>query len=143
MLIALGIGNPNRRDDRAGLVAARLLRRRCRSVVVIIGGVTPEGSTAVLRAARPDAILLIDAVHFGEEPGYAAFLTEADLTGRPAWSSHRPPLALLMRYLAAETGARVLLLGIQPADTGWGRAITPAVRDGIRRAVDMAERPPL
>lgn len=133
MLVAVGIGNPYLRDDRAGIVAARLLRRR--GVRVVIAGVAPESVTAAVRSLSPDTILLVDAVWLGEAPGSYRLLTAADLAERPAYSSHRSPLALLMRYLAAETGARVLLLGIQPADTGWGRRLTPLVRQGVRAAV--------
>ncbi|HYF94902.1 MAG TPA: hydrogenase maturation protease [Symbiobacteriaceae bacterium] len=136
-LLAVGIGNPDRSDDRAGLVLARLLRLR-RTCEVMVAGTAPEAITMRIKSRRPDVILLIDAVQLDEAPGAVALLTSDDLEERPAWHGHRPPLALLMRYLAAETGARVLLLGIQPGDTGWGRNLTPAVRGGIRRVAAMA-----
>ncbi|HWI61112.1 MAG TPA: hydrogenase maturation protease [Symbiobacteriaceae bacterium] len=132
MLVAMGIGNPDRRDDRAGLVAARWLRRYS-DVDVLVAGVSPEGYAGRIKALQPTTLLLIDAVHLGAALGTVRLLTADDLATRPAWNNHRPPLALLMRYLAAETGARVWLAGIQPADTGWGRRLTPAVRDIIRK----------
>ncbi len=138
-VVVVGIGNPGRGDDGAGPRVARLLARQLspappperggdRIVAVIAAETTPESEVGRIAELRPDAVVLVDAVDFGAPPGSASLFVEADLTGRSGWSAHRPPLGLLMQYLAARTGARVLLLGIQPADVGWGARMTEPVR---------------
>lgn len=135
-LTVVGIGNAGRGDDRAGLRVARLLRRLATPggpgplslADVIEAHTSPEAYAGAIAASAPETVLLVDAADLSEPPGAVALVEEADLAERPGWEVHRPPLALLMRYLALRTGARVLLLAIQPKDTSWGAPMSPAVR---------------
>jgi len=137
-VVVVGIGNPGRGDDGAGPRVARLLARQLRPeeaegagdriVAVINAGTTPEAEAGRIAAHRPDCVLLVDAVDFGAPPGSACLLDEEDLMSRAGWSVHRPPLALLMRYLKERTGARVVLMGIQPENVEWSARMTEPVR---------------
>ena len=138
-VVVVGIGNPGRGDDGAGPRVARLLARHLppapppegggdRIVAAIAAETTPEAEAGRIAELRPDVVLLVDAVDFGAPPGSACLFDEEDLAARTGWSSHRPPLLLLMEYLAGRTGARVILLGIQPADVGWSARMTEPVR---------------
>ncbi|MBP2018897.1 hydrogenase maturation protease [Symbiobacterium terraclitae] len=137
-VVVVGIGNPGRGDDGAGPRVARLLARQLRPeapegpcdriVAAIAAETTPEAEAGRIAALGPDCVLLVDAVDFGAPPGSSRLFGEEDLTARLGWFAHRPPLALLMRYLQERTGARVVLLGIQPRDVGWSARMTPPVR---------------
>lgn len=137
-VVVLGIGNPGRGDDGAGPRVARLLARQLppeapegpgdRIVAAISAETTPEAEAGRIAALSPDCVLLVDAVDFGAPPGSSCLFDEEDLTSRMGWSAHRPPLTLLMHYLQERTGARVILLGIQPADVGWSARMTEPVR---------------
>ncbi|HEY3364097.1 MAG TPA: hydrogenase maturation protease [Symbiobacteriaceae bacterium] len=143
----MGIGNSQRGDDRAGPRVARLVRRLARVVPdgppegrprlagVLVAETTPEAYAGAMARLNPDVILLVDAVDLGGPPGEAALLDGADLSRQDGWEVHRPPLALLMRYLTDRTGARVLLLGIQAVSLDWGEPMTPAVRQATGRVV--------
>lgn len=165
-VVVVGIGNPQRGDDRAGIRVAHLLHRLLfpsspnktvtmqssdilpppppgrggRIVASIDVGTTPESYTDRIARLHPETILLVDAVDFGEPPGFSLLLTEAELTVRPYVSSHRTPLLLLMRYLAERTDARPLLLGIQAGDIDWFVPMTPAVRRETARLVRLLRR---
>lgn len=142
-LTLVGIGNAGRGDDCAGLRVARLLRRLAAPggsgplvlAEVIVANTAPEAYAGAIAASAPDTVLLVDAADLGEPPGAVALVEEADLSQRPGWEVHRPPLSLLMRYLALRTEARVLLLGIQPQDIDWGAPLSPAVRQSTSTAV--------
>lgn len=142
-LTVVGIGNAGRGDDAAGLRVARLLRRLGAPggwgplvlADVVVAGTAPEAYAGAIAASAPDTVLLVDAAQLGQPPGAVALVAEADLAQRPGWEVHRPPLALLMHYLTLRTGARVLLLGIQPQDTAWGAPLSPAVRQSTGAAV--------
>ncbi|MEW8977144.1 MAG: hydrogenase maturation protease [Symbiobacterium sp.] len=138
-VVVVGVGNPGRGDDGAGPRVARMLARHLppappleaggdRIVAAIAAETTPEAEVGRIAGLRPDVVLLVDAVDFGAPPGSSCLFDEEDLVARSGWSSHRPPMTLLMQYLAARTGARVLLLGIQPADVGWSARMTEPVR---------------
>jgi len=67
-IIIIGVGNPYRGDDGAGLAVARsLLERAHRGVVVL----EQDGEPASLIAAWEgvDAVVLVDAVSSGSKPG--------------------------------------------------------------------------
>ena len=134
-VVIMGIGNPLRGDDAVGSVVAGALRARLQAtsppadsgrVTVLDAEEIPESWLGPAVAARPDVILLVDAVALGASPGAAALLSAHELGGQ-ALFTHRTPLRPLTEYLARETGAEVALLGIQPGELGWGEGLSPAV----------------
>ena len=88
--------------------------------------------------AGSDAILLLDAVDFGGSPGEITILRAEELPARVG-TTHNPSLGLLMRYLEAESGAQVLLLGIQPASIGFGKPISVPVLASVEALARMLE----
>ena len=105
-LAVLGVGHELRGDDGAGLAVARGLR--------------PFASER----------LLVDAAQMDEPPGTIRWLAPDDITGVSA-SSHTLPLHMLARFLQAELGCEVALLGIQPADTSLGAPLSESVETAV------------
>jgi len=152
-MVLVGAGSPYRSDDGVGLRVAdlvgRVLRQEPKGTVgatgmhvvgSIVAETTPESMTGTIALLHPDTVLLIAAVDMGLEPGRIAMLTAADLATRTVWEGHRPVLATVMDYVAVQTGARVLLLGIQAATTQWGAGLTPTVRHAARLVACMVLR---
>jgi hydrogenase-4 component D len=131
----MGIGNPLRGDDAVGSVVARLLRSSLQATsapplavaaTVLDAEEIPESWLGPAVAARPDTVLLIDAVELAKEPGAVALLPARELGWRPLFT-HRTPLRPLTEYLENETGAEVTLLGVQPGPLRWGETLSPPV----------------
>jgi len=151
-VVVMGIGNPDRGDDGAGLRVAELLAGALdcpgsgdvrhplapveRFVTVILAADVPEGFLGPAILARPDAVLLVDAAEMDAEPGAVALLEPADL-GEGAALTHRTPLTLLSTFLSRETGADVLLLAIQPRSLEWGEPMSPEVEAAARHLADI------
>jgi hydrogenase 3 maturation protease len=132
-LAVVGIGNPDRGDDGVGSAVVRRLlalpdAAAQPGLTLIDAEEVPESWAGRIAAASPDVVLLIDAVELGAEPGSVAILEPAELTGR-AICTHRTPLGPFCAFIAHETGADILLLGIQPGAERWGPALSPAVGD--------------
>lgn len=133
-VVVMGIGNPDRGDDGVGVRVAGLMAEtlRCgalpngRRVTVLMAEEVPESWVGPAVAARPDTVLLVDAAEMGAEPGSAALLEPEDLPAGATFT-HRTPLSLLSTYLRRETGARVLLLAVQPLSVAWDDAMSPEV----------------
>lgn len=134
-VVVMGIGNPLRGDDAVGSVIARRLRASLQATssppasgapTVLDAEEIPESWLGPAIAARPDVVLLIDAMELGAEPGAAALLGTYGLTGRTLFT-HRTPLRPLTEYLQREAGARVVLLGVQPGPVLWGETLSPPV----------------
>ncbi len=136
----LGIGNPLRSDDAAGVLAARRLAdsgliRAMDSVLVIEAAHAPENATAELRRFGPQVVLLIDAAEMGEAPGTVRWVAMEEIDGMSA-STHTLPLSMLAKYLILELGCEVKILGIQPQSTEIGEWVSQDVLQAVDEIVD-------
>jgi len=137
----IGIGHPLRGDDGAGPALIRLLEGRVGAELLEVDEV-PESYAGKIAAGDPDLILLVDAADFGAEPGAVALLERAALPDRLA-TTHGAPLALLMDFLAAESGGEVLLLGLQPKQIGVGSGLSAEMTATLSSLADwLAEQSP-
>ncbi len=135
--LVLGIGNAMLGDDGAGPRLIELLRpAEGPDLRVIDGETAPERHLGEVEAAQPGVALLVDAVDWGGAPGEIAFLDEENLPPR-ACTTHDVSLRLVLQYLRLSTGAKVGLLGIQPAQTRFGAGLSPEVEETVRRVAEM------
>ncbi len=131
-LAVVGIGHELRGDDAAGVAIARLISERPHSVglQVVDAGAAPVNCCGPLVSWRPDLILFVDAADMGEKPGTVFWLGWQNVIACNG-STHQFSLRVLAEYLAREAGCPVALLGIQPADTAMGAALSPAVAAAV------------
>jgi hydrogenase 3 maturation protease len=127
--VLLGIGQPEHGDDAFGCLLAEQLGSQSR-VTSIICEELPENFTGVVSGLKPQTILLLDAVDFKGQPGQAVLIRAEELVS-VCCSSHHASLQPLMRYLSAETGAEVRLLGIQPRSVLPGTGLSREVLETL------------
>lgn len=129
----VGVGHELNGDDVAGLAVVRALSPALASsdrVLIVDAGPAPENTTGLLRRFAPDLVLLVDAAQMDAPPGAVCWLDWQETTGISA-STHTLPLHLLARYLVAELGCEVALLGIQPAANVPGAPLSPEVEEAV------------
>ncbi len=114
----VGIGNTLRSDDAAGPELIERLEEKVGADLLDAGEV-PESYLGRIDAAELRAV-----------PGTAAIIEIEDIKGK-SLSSHQLGLDVFMRFLQAETGADVFLLGIQPRSTGFGEILSTEVFETI------------
>jgi hydrogenase 3 maturation protease len=134
----VGIGHELHGDDAVGVALARMLKMRVPErggLLVVEAGPMPENSSGTLRRFGPDLVLLVDAAQMGAEPGTVRWLAW-QIAGGNGVSTHTLPLTLFARYLTAELGCEVALIGIQPADLAFGAALSPAVREAAEATAE-------
>ncbi len=135
----VGIGHELHGDDAVGVALARMLKMRVperEGLLVVEAGPMPENSSGTLRRFGPDLVLLVDAAQMGAEPGTVRWLAW-QIAGGNSVSTHTLPLTLFARYLTAELGCEVALIGIQPADLAFGAALSPAVREAAEATAEV------
>ena len=135
-VLVLGIGNPDKGDDGAGILVAKALRKalggRARGrVKVLLGYEAPENLTGEIRRFAPGLVLMIDAV-IGPFPAGAVFPVAAGDIPDDGVSTHKISLRMLVAYLETTVGCRVLFLGIQAGRIEMGQAMTPSVEKAGR-----------
>lgn len=113
----VGVGNRLYADDAIGLEIARYLQSTDLSGrddrMILVTGPAPESFCGVLRAFKPDLVLLIDAASMGQAGGTIHWLDWDQMDGLKL-SSRSYPLQIMASYLTAELGCVVGLLGVQP-----------------------------
>lgn len=134
----VGVGSDLRGDDAAGVEIVRKLRGRVKSpnILLLEGGLAPENCTSQIRRFRPSHIILVDAADFGAKPGDVVVADPGAITGRSV-STHTIPLSVLAGYLKEQTGADIVLLGIQPERMGLGSKMCEAVKISINRVLEV------
>lgn len=136
--VLIGIGNPYQRDDGIGpAVASAIERLRLPGVRVVISDGEPVG----LLAAWEDTglAIVVDAIrHEPSCPGHIHRLTSSQLDGDGAAASSHGfgvPYALqLSRALNRQPG-RLVMFGIEAADTSAGSGLSAAVSAAVPMAV--------
>jgi hydrogenase maturation protease len=132
----VGIGNPDRGDDGAGVrlaeaIAARL-GRAAPLVRVLQAGTAPEHVLPALCSGDLDHVVFLDAVDFGGTPGEVALAGSSAMEAQhPQLSTHRLSLGLLARIIEDRGRTRAWLLGIQPGAVRPGEGLGPAVRTTV------------
>jgi hydrogenase 3 maturation protease len=130
-VVVVGIGNPSRGDDAAGCLVTRRLPP-VPGLRAVVAEEVPESHLGAIVAGPPSTIVLVDAVDLGAPAGSVGLLDTRDLV-RFTPTTHRVPLGVLAAWLAAETGADVFVLAVQPLQTRLGARVSPEVDEGTAR----------
>ncbi len=123
-IAVVGVGDELNVHDRLGILAAREIEGlHLENLQVFYAGTVPESVTGPIRRYKPDAVVLLDAADMGARPGSVAVVQPEEIAAN-LLSTHALPLSVVMEFLEKDTGARVLLIGIQPdlAATGFSPA---------------------
>ncbi len=134
----VGVGNRERGDDGVGCRVVDALRGHAGAMLVEAGEV-PENHLERVVRARPNAVLMVDAVDLGAAPGVVRLLPPQTLV-RSGLSTHATSLSLCADYIAARTGAAVAVVAIQPADLTPGAQLSGAVACAVTEVCDALAR---
>lgn len=135
LLRIIGIGNPDRGDDAAGLVAAEKLRAWLPDAVAVHQH-TGDGASLMLLWEPNDDVVLIDAVTSGAAPGT---VHRRDLLRDPFPRGMRTQTTHAFGVEEAVELARALhrlpaslrLIGIEAQDFTIGQGLSEAVRRAV------------
>jgi len=127
------VGNDMCGDDGAGVAVARQLIETVPWTVYDCRN-APENFLGKIVRARPESVVLVDALHFGAEPGAVRLLDADELTGRGP-STHGPTPLALLDALGMMHLCRRVVLGIQPARTQLGTALSEPVAQAVEVVV--------
>lgn len=130
--VLLAVGSVLRGDDAAGPLLAKMMTDSpVEGWSVIDGGQCPEDELGVIRRQEPDTVLVFDAADMGLPPGAVRNLSAGDVATDCLISTHALPITFLLGEIEG-IAKRVVLLGIQPADTTFFAPLTPAVRESVK-----------
>jgi hydrogenase 3 maturation protease len=137
-VVIIGVGNPFRRDDFAGVEIVRKLRdKMSKSVYLIEAETIPESYMQKIVDFKPTHILLIDAGIINKKPGISILVDPTQLIRKTSVSTHTLPLRIFCDYLTQITNAKIALLIIQPQDTSFGEGVSPTLKQTTKRLTNL------
>ncbi len=127
-VLILGIGNPMKQDDGAG---PHFVRKSKANVELIDAGTAPENYTGKIKQLKPDTLVIVDAIDFGEKPGSIRIVEEREIKTQ-SLSTHNVSLKTFIDFLRADLpGLNVVLVGIQPKEVNFGEGLSPEVEKAV------------
>jgi len=131
----IGVGNPFRSDDGAGLAIVRLLRGRIPPEMKC-GEETGDGAELLDAWKGAECVILIDAVQSGAPPA-TIYRFDARAESLPAWFSHVSTHTFgvaeaveLARHMD-ELPPKLIVYGIEGLDFSPGTEISPEVAEAL------------
>lgn len=144
-IAVLGVGNSLLTDDGAGIHALeRFAAGNTRDDVFCLDGGT-VGLALLDRLSDLNALIALDAMKLGKRPGTVTVLEgeamDAHLRNQHG-SVHEVGLSDLMdaMRLRGDLPEQRALIGVEPADMGWGTQLSPAVLAAMPEAADHVRR---
>lgn len=128
----VGLGNPYRGDDAAGLI----LFDRLKNSPALMGArfiraeANPENHLQEILDGGAGLVVFIDAARFGGRPGEIVWVDE-DRIDSASVSTHAFSLRAVTDFLRLHQPFVFKVLAIQSGATGFGAALSPAVRLGV------------
>jgi len=118
----VGIGNVLKRDDGIGVYIARRIVERD-TIKVLIVEASIENYIGKINSLPHDVLILIDAVNFGQKPGYYSVLAPEEILDYTT-NTHNISIPKLLGFFKS----KVLILGIQPKSVSLGEKISDPIR---------------
>ena len=136
----VGVGNILLKDEGVGVHVIRALEEegfgKAAGVELIDAGTSPDLPFLISPFER---ILIVDAARFGGEPGEIRRFQARELLGSGGGlliSAHDLGLAeSLFWLLALGEGREVRILGVEPAEIGWGLELSPKLREKLPKII--------
>ena len=127
----VGVGNVLRSDDGTGVYIAERIKES-EHIRVLKAEVSIENYVGKINSIRPDLLIIVDSVFFGEKPGYWKYISVEKLMDYTT-NTHN----ISFKQISEMFTSQVWILGIQPESVAFGEEISPAVMQSADEIVDI------
>ncbi len=141
--VVIGIGNRYRRDDGSALLVLEALADRLPTAVPVIES-DGEPTRLIDAWTGADLAVVVETVRNGATPGTVTVVDDDALLAASAGAgrdqgSHSLGLleAIALGNAVGRLPGRLRVVGIEPADLGWGDRVTDAVAGSIEPAAAL------
>jgi hydrogenase 3 maturation protease len=134
-VLVLGVGNPLKQDDGAGPAVISKLKiqneKLINNVELLDARSAPENYTGKIKQIKPDTLVIVDAIGFGEKPGSIKIMETEEISTQ-SLSTHNVSLKTFVGFLKADLpDLDVLVVGIQPKQVNFGEGLSPEVEKAV------------
>ncbi|MCF7885384.1 MAG: hydrogenase maturation protease [Candidatus Marinimicrobia bacterium] len=130
-VVIIGLGNPNRKDDGAGLYLLKKLKHKqmLDSAHFIVAGRTPENYLQKILSYTPKLVIFIDSMRNSKKNNIELMdSTSIDING---FTTHSYSIRLVEKYLKNNKDIKIMYLTLPAHNLGSGKNITPQLKTKI------------
>jgi len=141
----LGIGSYLNGDDALGLLFIEEVRAILRGtkftvpVKLFSCGTAPENFTGVIKKFRPSHIIVVDAADMGKKTGSICLVDGKDQNLNVSFSTHGLPFEIFARYIFHYMDTRMIIIGIQAKNLGFGTPVSGQVQKSIKKVASIVK----
>jgi len=127
--LVITLGSILRADDGVGpYVCARVNFSRP-GLRLIDAGTTPENIAQTAIDWKPEKIILVDAAHFEGRAGEVRVIPLEDINQATVISTHSFPLSVTFSIVKEDTGAELVVVGVQAESLDYKEGLSPEVEE--------------
>lgn len=123
-IVIVGIGSNYRKDDGVGNYIAESLKD---FVISIPAEENPELYIEMIKALKPDNVIIFDAADFDGKPGDTREIKEDEIDNLTI-STHTLPLSIFSYMLKMNTNIKVKIIGIKPESISYVKGLSEIVK---------------
>jgi hydrogenase maturation protease len=129
-MLWVGMGNRLKSDDGAGIyITGQLQNKGLKQVIIAENSI--ENYIGKINRLKPHSVILIDAVDFGQEPGFYKLTTVNEISDTTS-NTHNLSLPVISSFIEA---ADIQVLGIQPENVLFGTELSKKVKEACNQIV--------
>lgn len=139
MKAIIGLGNPLKGDDGIGVRLVREIEKRNIPSDIKVFDAGTRGMKILHLLNDLEEAIIIDAVHFGGDPGDSVFFTPADVKSlTKSQSTHDTDFleVLELSKTLDEGPEKIVIMGVEPKDTSFGGGISSELEDKLPELID-------
>lgn len=133
--LLITLGSPLRADDGLGPFVGGRLKLARPDMLLLDAGTAPENIAQTAIDWEPDKIILLDAADFGGRAGEVRVIPLEEINRRTTLSTHSFPLSLTLSVIKEDTGAELVLVGVQVKSLEHAERLSPEVEESALNLV--------
>lgn len=139
MKAIIGLGNPIKGDDGIGIRLIKEIEGKDLPPDVKVFDAGTRGMRTLHLLNDSERAVIVDAVHFGGEPGDSVFFTPEEVKSlNRSESTHDINFLEVLKLSRAldEEPEELVIMGIEPKDTSFGKGVSSELEDRLPELVD-------
>lgn len=125
--LVITLGSTLRADDGVGPYVCSHVKFKSRTLRLLDAGTTPEAVAQTAIDWKPDKIILVDAAHFRGEAGEVRVIPLEAINQSTITSTHSFPLSVTFSVVKEDTGAELVVVGVQAKSLDYKEGLSPEV----------------
>ncbi|MEI7529500.1 MAG: hydrogenase 3 maturation endopeptidase HyCI [Elusimicrobiota bacterium] len=131
--LVITLGSILRADDGVGPYVCEHVKFARPDLRLLDAGTTPENIAQTAIDWKPDKVILIDAAHFGGEAGELRVIPLEAINQQTVLSTHSFPLSVTFSIVKEDTGAELVVVGVQARSLDYKEGLSPEVQESASK----------